>query len=343
MWLFITFDAVREAGGIRYYTFQIFFISGDILPSPSGWLGRALRWVDRLLPDISLLEYLPHMFLSGQEFDKAYPQTGDYTLPEDIYLLGAEVFGGFGSEAADLYIFGGASATYTQYPPNEQGLTFLPDFEYPPPANYFEQELPYGSSWFQPPETPGRGVFNVAARANGSQSPRPRVTSYNSNLLWVYSGYDYSPGHLISHLSEFSPSGSPGDFLGVSMTRSDDVATPSESIFIVPQGPPPEGILTEWVRDSGYGDELNLIVWRYPSSPIYIPGEDEPTGIDGNVISPFLSLLSVLGAGGILPGTLGTMGDAFFKRFRVSARRKVDFRMDGEPFQMDDKPFKVQL
>ena len=339
MWLILRFESVSQDGaGVRYYKFSIFWVSVDIIPSPSGILGRWCKWIDRLFPDPEILEYLPLSFSAGTIFAKAYPLTGDYTLPEDVFLLGAECFGGFGSEALDLWLFGGASATYTQYPPNEQGITFLPDFPFPAPASWFETELPYGGGFFTPPETPSSSYINIASRNNGTQYTPPYKSYYWSNLLWAYSGAFYAEGHLVSHLEEFEPIAS-NPLQGVKMRRTDNPT----SIFIQPGGSAGEGLTTQWVHTSAYGDEWNLLIYRFPTNPVYIPGDSGTPKKNGNTLvsGVALALGSILG---IIPGSGLFAGfGQFFGQFNLSPNAyEEEFLVDGEPLAVDGSAMGIQ-
>jgi hypothetical protein len=263
--------------GITYYKFSVWVLTSDFLPAFG--TGKALAAVESVLPEPGAVDYVPRSISLGETF-------GAWTSPGDLYLLGVEMFGGFGSDLLEKYLVAYMHATYTVYAPDEEGVTFLPDWVAPTPSTHFSY--------------PGYdGIVHLplsASLASDVIAYQHNVSNFNefvSTCLWVFHGATVADWHFLNHLDEFS-------FFNLSPLGPKFQLFPSPPYGISPFG------LTDWIPPAGVGLTYESVgdVWTWElatyqsSAPGFIlPGENGwspralapavvPVGVAAGLLAP---------------------------------------------------------
>jgi hypothetical protein len=188
--------------GISYYYIDYDFFNLKEFADyfDGGVIGGVLDFLDLELPDTDLCDYVPRNIVSGTLIQEGRDPVPVWEAPANLYLLGATVDGAGDYQGLSNFLIFRIGACYTIYPPDDEGVTFIPDFE--PPADPYE---PMARSGDYVLYGYGDELTNNAAIPICQSNTVVNWTMYNARMIGKYwSGAIPNPNHFLARLEDFT-------------------------------------------------------------------------------------------------------------------------------------------
>lgn len=131
--------------GTEYFQLACTCMSADF--APSGVLSKLTKWIDRAIPDLDIMEYMPKKIKQGEGLPGWNPGQSSWVAPYDLYLMSAKLQGGLGFDFLEKYIITVVDCWYTGIPPDEFGNIFVPEGGISPPGEETHIEIERADGW----------------------------------------------------------------------------------------------------------------------------------------------------------------------------------------------------
>jgi hypothetical protein len=164
-----------------------------------GVIGEILDALDIVTPNSDVIDYLPRTIASGTLIQEGRDPVPVWEAPADLYLLGGTVNGAGDFQGLSNFLIFRVAACYTIYPPDDEGVTLIPDYE--PPASPY---APMARSGEYVLYGYGDELTNNAAIPICERNSFAAWTTYNVRMIGKYwSGAIPNPNHFLARLAGF--------------------------------------------------------------------------------------------------------------------------------------------